>query len=83
MCGFSQSYAEMLEKTGADDAERMRGMPAQEFQQRLEQRLDGLRGMLLQSGHPAPAAAAICQAAREAAQEARQQAEVNTSSQNA
>jgi hypothetical protein len=54
-------------------AEHMRDLPAQEFQQRLEQRLDSLRAKLLQDGHPALAVTAICRTACEAAREARQQ----------
>jgi hypothetical protein len=74
MCNFAaEAYAYLPEELGTGYAELMRDLPAQEFQQRLDQRLDSLRAMLLEDGHPAPAAMAICRTAREAAQEARHQ----------
>jgi hypothetical protein len=75
MSGFAnEAYSHLPEEIGAGYAERLRDLPALEFRQRLEQHLDGLRAMLLQSGYPAPAAALICQTAREVAEAARQQA---------
>jgi hypothetical protein len=74
MCNFAaEAYAYLPEEIGAGYAERMRDLPAHEFQQRLEQRLDNLHAILLEDGHPAPAAVAICRTARKVAQEARQQ----------
>ncbi|MCI0755472.1 hypothetical protein [Teichococcus vastitatis] len=72
MSNTSQSHTQIPEQIGIAGASRTRERPGQEFQQCLEQRLDCLRAILLQQGHPAPAAVAICQAAREAAQEVRQ-----------
>jgi hypothetical protein len=68
----AEAYAFLPEEIGAGYAERLRDLPAQEFLHRLDQRLDSLCAMLLEDGHPAPAAMAICRTAREAAQEARQ-----------
>jgi hypothetical protein len=75
VCNFAaETYAYLPEEIGAGYAERLRDLPVQEFQQRLEQRLNSRHAMLLEDGHPAPATLAICRTAREAAQEARQRA---------
>ena len=74
MSGFAnEAYTHLPEEIGAGYAERLRDLSTEEFEQQLEQRLDSLRAVLLQSGYPAPAATLICQTAREVAQKARQQ----------
>ncbi len=75
MSGFAnEAYSHLPEEIGAGYAKRLRDLSEEEFEQQLEQRLDSLRAVLLQSGYPAPAAALIYQTAREVAEATRQQA---------